>query len=145
MWTKVATRLARPAWQLDATTRLLQPTIMSRLSTSIGDFPLVNPVICASGEPVMTEAGIRAALRTGAAGVIAKSVNERAEAAAQLDRADYVELDAAGAPVAHGVSLFNRSGLAQRDAGDWFGAIAAIDREAARDGRFVAASIVLAG
>jgi dihydroorotate dehydrogenase len=115
------------------------------LATTIGNMQLRNPVICASGEPVMTEAGIRAALEAGAAGVIAKSVNERAEAAAQLDRADYVELDAAGAPVAHGVSLFNRSGLAQRDAGDWFGAIAAIDREAARDGRFVAASIVLAG
>jgi hypothetical protein len=43
------------------------------------------------------------------------------------------------------VSLFNRSGLIQRDAADWFAAIAAIDRDAARDGRFVAASIVLAG
>ena len=86
-----------------------------RLATTIGGLTLRNPVICASGEPVMTEAGIRAALRAGVAGVIAKSVNERPEAAAQLDRADYVELDAAGAPVAHGVSLFNRSGLAQRD------------------------------
>ena len=116
-----------------------------RLATAIGSMRLRNPVICASGEPVMTEAGIRAALRAGAAGVIAKSVNERGEAAAQLDRADYVELDAAGVPAAHGVSLFNRSGLAQRDAAEWFPAIAAIDREAARDGRFVAASIVLAG
>src|SRR5580692_1464107 len=116
-----------------------------RLATRIGGLRLRNPVICASGEPVMTEAGIRAALAAGVAGVIAKSVNERPEAAAQLDRADYVELDAAGAPVAHGVSLFNRSGLAQRDAGDWFAAIATIDREAAEDGRFVAASIVLAG
>lgn len=116
-----------------------------RLASSIGELRLRNPVICGSGEPVMTEAGIRAALHAGAAGVIAKSVNERAEAAAQLDRADYVELDAAGVPAAHGVSLFNRSGLAQRDAADWFTALAALDREAARDGRFVAASIVLAG
>jgi dihydroorotate dehydrogenase len=115
-----------------------------RLRTSIGTLALRNPVICASGEPVMTEAGIRAALRTGVAGVIAKSVNERKDAAAQLDRADYVELDEAGAPAAHGVSLFNRSGLAQRDTAEWFGAIAAIDREAAHDGQFVAASIVLA-
>ncbi len=116
-----------------------------RLATTIGGMRLRNPVICASGEPVMTEAGIRAALRAGAAGVIAKSVNERPEAAAQLDRADYVELDAAGVPAAHGVSLFNRSGLAQRDASEWFAAIAAIDQEAALDGQFVAASIVLAG
>jgi dihydroorotate dehydrogenase (NAD+) catalytic subunit len=116
-----------------------------RLATTIGELRLRNPVICASGEPVMTEAGIRAALRAGAAGVIAKSVNERPEAAAQLDRADCVELDAGGAPAAHGMSLFNRSGLSQRDAAEWFSAIAAIDREAAREQKFVAASIVLAG
>jgi dihydroorotate dehydrogenase len=116
-----------------------------RLATQIGTMTLRNPVICASGEPVMTEAGIRAALRAGVAGVIAKSVNERPEAAAQLDRADYVELDAAGVPAEHGVSLFNRSGLAQLDAAEWFGAIATIDRDAAQHGQFVAASIVLAG
>jgi dihydroorotate dehydrogenase len=111
-----------------------------RLTTRIGGLTLPNPVICGSGEPVMTEAGIRAALAAGAAGVIAKSVNERPEAARQLDLADYVPLDIGG-----GRSLFNRSGLTFRDTGDWFRSIAAIDREAARTGRFVAASIVLAG
>jgi len=126
-----------------------------RLATTIGGMDLRNPVICASGEPVMTEAGIRAALRAGVAGVIAKSVNERAEAAAQLDRADYIGLDVAGVPMApntalrhappSNLSLFNRSGLAQRDTTEWFAAVAEIDREAARDGQFVAASIVLAG
>ena len=40
----------------------------------------------------MTEAGIRAALAAGAAGVIAKSVNEQPAAARQLDRADYAFL-----------------------------------------------------
>ena len=93
----------------------------------------------------MTEAGIRAALRAGAAGVVAKSVNEQPAAAQQLDRADYAQLDAAGAPVEHGVSIFCRSGLLQRDPDDWFAAVARIDHDAARDGRFVAASIVLAG
>ena len=88
----------------------------------------------------MTEAGIRAALTAGAAGVIAKSVNERPEAARQLDLADYITLDAGG-----GRSLFNRSGLTFRNTAEWFRAIAAIDREAASTGRFVAASIVLAG
>ena len=119
--------------------------LASRLATTIGRLALPNPVICGSGEPVMTEAGIRAALRAGAAGVIAKSVNERADAARQLDHADYAQLDASGAPAAHGVSIFCRSGLAQRDPADWFAAIARIDRDAAREGRFVAASIVLAG
>ena len=56
-----------------------------RLATTIGGLRLRNPVICASGEPVMTEAGIRAALAAGVAGVIAKSVNERPDAARQLD------------------------------------------------------------
>jgi dihydroorotate dehydrogenase (NAD+) catalytic subunit len=119
---------------------------MTRLSTAIGSFPLINPVICGSGEPVMTESGIRAALRAGAAGVIAKSVNEHPAGGRQLDRADYVRLDASGVPTAgQGVSLFNRSGLTQRDTAEWFAAVAAIDRDARRDGRFVAASIVYAG
>lgn len=118
---------------------------MSRLATAIGDFPLLNPVICGSGEPVMTEAGIRAALRAGAAGVIAKSVNENPAGGRQLDRADYVRLDAGGQPTSgQGVSLFNRSGLSQWRTEDWFAAIAAIDADASRDGRFVAASIVYA-
>jgi dihydroorotate dehydrogenase (NAD+) catalytic subunit len=118
---------------------------MDRLTTRIGALTLPNPVICGSGEPVMTEAGIRAALAAGAAGVIAKSVNERPDAAHQLDRADYAQLDAAHASVPHGVSIFCRSGLAQRDPAEWFAALAAIDRDAAREGRFVAASLVLAG
>ncbi|MSP00149.1 MAG: dihydroorotate dehydrogenase [Acetobacteraceae bacterium] len=112
----------------------------NRLVTQVGRLTLPNPVICGSGEPVMTEAGIRAALAAGAAGVIARSVNERPEAARQLDLADYITLDLEGAR-----SLFNRSGLIGRDTADWFGAIAAIDREAAAAGRFVAASIVFAG
>lgn len=117
----------------------------SRLATTIGRLALPNPVICGSGEPVMTESGIRAALRAGVAGVIAKSVNERPDAARQLDRADYAQLDEWGAPAAHGVSIFCRSGLAQREPAAWFAAIARIDRDAAREDRFVAGSIVLAG
>lgn len=119
---------------------------MTRLATAIGAFPLNNPVICGSGEPVMTESGIRAALRAGAAGVIAKSVNENPAGGRQLDKADYVHLDARGYPTtAQAASLFNRSGLSQRDASDWFASIAAIDSDARHDGAFVAASIVYAG
>jgi hypothetical protein len=47
--------------------------------------------------------------------------------------------------VEHGVSIFCRSGLAQYDPAAWFATLARIDRDAARDGRFVAASVVLAG
>jgi len=119
--------------------------VSERLTTRIGDLVLPNPVICGSGEPVMTASGISAALAAGAAGVIAKSVNERPDAAAQLDRADYAQLDAAGAPVPQGVSVFCRSGLAPYDPEAWFATLADIDREAAAGGRFVAASLVLAG
>ena len=114
-----------------------------RIATRIGSLALPNPVICGSGEPVMTEAGIRAALAAGAAGVVAKSVNEQAAAASQLDRADYAFLTTDHRPAKVGVSLFCRSGLAQRDPAEWFGAIAALDREARCTGRFVAASVVL--
>jgi dihydroorotate dehydrogenase (NAD+) catalytic subunit len=125
---------------------MLQTRRMNRLSTAIGSFSLLNPVICGSGEPVMTEAGIRTALAAGAAGVIAKSVNENPAGGRQLDRADYVRLDPDGVPTAgQGVSLFNRSGLTRRDTAEWFSAIAAIDRDARTVGRFVAASIVYAG
>jgi dihydroorotate dehydrogenase len=137
---------ARRHRAIPAACRIEVTPMSDRLATRIGRLRLPNPVICGSGEPVMTESGIRAALAAGAAGVVAKSVNEQPAAAAQLDRADYVQLDAAGTPVtARGASLFNRSGLSQRDAADWFDAIAAIDRDAARDGKFVAASIVYAG
>jgi dihydroorotate dehydrogenase (NAD+) catalytic subunit len=119
---------------------------MTRLATSIGSFILTNPVICGAGEPVMTCAGIRAALSAGAAGVIAKSVNESPDAARQLARADYARLDADGTPTpGQGVSLFNRSGLMPLDTAEWFAAIAAIDRDVRPEGRFVAASIVYAG
>src|SRR6516162_8055712 len=119
-----------------------------RLATRIGALQLPNPVICGSGEPVMTETGIRAALRAGAAGVIAKSVNEQPAAARQLDHADYAWLDRNHACIDHADprgALFCRSGLSQRDHADWFRAIAAIDRDAAHDGQFVAASLVFGG
>lgn len=116
---------------------------MTRLATRIGAFSLPNPIICGSGEPVMTEAGIRAALAAGAAGVIAKSINEQPAAARQLDRADYAFLGADHHPATPGVSLFCRSGLAPRDPAEWFGALAELDKQAARTGRFVAASLVL--
>ncbi len=122
----------------------------NRLATAVGAFPLANPLICGSGEPVITEAGIRAALAAGAAGVIAKSVNERPEGAAQLDRADYAFLAADHRVVPDGADpdgadLFCRSGLAPYDPATWFARLAVLDAEAAATGRFVAASVVLAG
>jgi dihydroorotate dehydrogenase (NAD+) catalytic subunit len=118
--------------------------VNERIATRIGSLELPNPLICGSGEPMLTEAGIRAALATGVAGVVAKSVNEQPAAARQLDHADYAFLAPDHRPVETGASLFCRSGLAERDPSEWFGAIAAIDRAARLTNRFVAASIVLA-
>ncbi|MGH7042274.1 MAG: dihydroorotate dehydrogenase, partial [Acetobacteraceae bacterium] len=81
----------------------------------------------------------------GVAGVIAKSVNERAEGAAQLDGADYAFLAPDHRADRAGPDLFCRSGLAPYDPAGWFATLAALDAEAARSGRFVAASLVLAG
>jgi dihydroorotate dehydrogenase len=113
----------------------------------VGDLALVNPVICGSGELVMTAAGIRAALAAGAAGVVAKSCNESALAAGQLDIADYALIRADNTRAEWGtdaaeLSLFCRSGLVQATAEKWFAEIAELDREAVTADRFVAASII---
>ena len=54
----------------------IAPARAGRLRVRIGALNLKNPVVCASGEHVMTEAGIRAALDAGAGVVVAKSINE---------------------------------------------------------------------
>ncbi|MBO0711972.1 MAG: dihydroorotate dehydrogenase, partial [Acetobacteraceae bacterium] len=119
---------------------------MSRQGIRIGSLALINPVIAGSGEHVMTPSGIRAALAAGAAGVVAKSVNESPVAADQLDIADYALVrpdNTVGVwGEGHDHSLFCRSGLAQRPLDDWFAEIAMLDREAGCGGQFVAASII---
>jgi dihydroorotate dehydrogenase (NAD+) catalytic subunit len=124
---------------------------VDRLAVTLSGLTLPNPILCGSGEHVMTGAGIRAALAAGAAGVVAKSINESAAAARQLDRADYAVLGPDGDAVPWRKndlardSLFNRSGLAGHDPAAWFAELAALDGAARRDGRFVAASVILGG
>jgi dihydroorotate dehydrogenase len=118
------------------------------LRVAVGALELRNPVICASGEHVMTEAGIRAALDAGAAVVVAKSVNESQAARDQLGQTAYLRagnhweaLPWQGA----GGSILCRSGLQPRGCDDWIAAVAALDREAATRDAYVAASVILAG
>ena len=59
------------------------------LAVRFGPLTLKNPVVCASGEHVLTAAGIRAGLAAGASVVVAKSVNETQAARDQLARTDY--------------------------------------------------------
>ena len=66
---------------------------MTATETRIGRITLKNPVICGSGEHVMTEAGLKSALAAGVGAVVAKSVNETQAAKDQLDRTNYALLD----------------------------------------------------
>ena len=121
-----------------------------RSETQIGSITLKNPVICAAGEHVMTAAGIRAGIAVGASVVVAKSVSESEAAKDQLDRTDYVLLDAEFqrlpwdfAPPRE-ATLACRSGLVRTAFPEWLEIVAALDREAAAQNAYVAASLILA-
>ena len=115
---------------------------------SVGSLTLKNPVICAAGEHVLTEAGIRAALMQGVSVVVAKSINESAAARAQLDQTDYLAASNQWQPqpwhTGRDASILCRSGLQPRACEDWIAAIAAIDQEAQSQDAYVAASVILA-
>ncbi len=120
------------------------------LSVQLGTLRLKNPLICASSEFTMTEAGIRAALDAGAAAVIAKSVNESPQAARQLDTAEYAllgdtwqELPWDGANTAE-ASLFCRSGMAKVPLSQWIPMLSELDRYARTRDAYVAGSITVA-
>ena len=120
----------------------------ARLRVRVGTLALKNPVICASGEHVMTEAGIRAALDAGAAVVVAKSINESQAARDQLGQTGYLRTGPAWETLpwhGQGGSVLCRSGLQPRACADWISAVAALDREAAAQDAYVAGSIILAG
>ncbi len=132
-------------------------TASTSLRIAVGGLSLKNPVICAAGEHTMTEAGIRAALKAGAAVVVAKSFNESAAAKKQLAHTDYALLsptwerldwpaptNPAGTDWAT-AHLLCRSGLQPRALDDWLGAVAKLDREAQSMDAIVAASIILSG
>ena len=122
---------------------------MTRLTTTIGRLTLKNPVICGAGEQTMTADAIRAALASGAGAVVAKSTNESTAAKEQLDKTDYVLLDAQWnrlpwnfQPPAE-ASLFGRSGLVQRDFEEWLQELAMLDREARLQDAYVIPSLIL--
>lgn len=123
---------------------------MTATETRIGRITLKNPVICGSGEHVMTEAGLKSALAAGVGAVVAKSVNETQAAKDQLDRTDYALLDGDWnrlkwdftAP--RNATLACRSGLQTMDFDAWIEIVARLDAEAAKTGQYVIGSIILA-
>jgi dihydroorotate dehydrogenase len=120
------------------------------LSVDLGKIRLKNPLICASSEITMTADGIRAAIDSGAGAVIAKSVNESPEAAAQLSKAEYVLLDRDwhvipwDSPRRRDASLFCRSGLAQMPLEQWLAMLAEVDGYAKQKHSIVVGSITVA-
>src|SRR5438477_3808536 len=97
----------------------------------------------------MAEAGIRACLDAGAAAVVAKSVNESAAAAGQLDTAEYTLLRADWSAASWDVpspedTLFNRSGLAQVELGDWLEMLRRTDEDARARDAYVIGSVTVA-
>lgn len=117
------------------------------LATELGGLVLKNPVICGSGEHVMTEQAIDAAIDAGAAAVVAKSASASQAARRQLDGAAYALLASDWSPAARdaappGVSLLNRSGLVDVPFGEWTRTLARADRRAARRGAYVVGSVL---
>lgn len=96
----------------------------------------------------MTESGIRAALRSGAAVVVAKSTNESIAVRDQLDRADYRRLNEKLESIAwrdeeeSETALLCRSGLMQDDAFSWLEQVAKLDEEAQQNSAYVAGSLI---
>lgn len=88
-----------------------------RLRVNVGGVALRNPIICGSGEHVITAGGVRAAVSAGAGAVILKSTNESEAARRQLAHTDYELYDSTwrklpwnGNPPPD-ANLLNRSGL----------------------------------
>jgi dihydroorotate dehydrogenase (NAD+) catalytic subunit len=120
------------------------------LRSTIGRVALKNPLIAGSAEHLITADGVRRALKAGAGAVVVKSVNESEIARDQLQRAEYMVLDAEWRPVpwgpdtpAHAV-VACRSGLTPQSFDAWLDQTAALDREARDYDSFAVASVILA-
>ena len=122
-----------------------------RLATAVGGVRLKNPLIAAAAEHFLDPEGPRRALRAGAGAVVVKSTNESQAARDQLDRAEYVALDARWNPVPWDASapddatIACRSGLTPEPFEEWLDRTAALDREAKGFDAYAVASLILAG
>jgi dihydroorotate dehydrogenase (NAD+) catalytic subunit len=124
--------------------------VTDRLATRIGRVPLKNPIIAAAAEHLIEADGVRAALRAGAGAVVVKSINELPQGKDQLQRAEYMALDAQWRPVPWGpdapadVTIACRSGLTPQSFPEWLEQTAALDREAGAHDAYAVASLILA-
>lgn len=119
------------------------------LEVAIGSLRLKNPVIAAPAEHMIDAAGVRAAIRAGAGAVVVKSTNESEAAKDQLQRAEYVALDAEWRPVPWGAetprtaTLATRSGLTPQPFDAWLDQTVALDRLARAEDALLVPSLIL--
>lgn len=115
----------------------------------IGRIKLKNPIICSSGEHVMSTSGIERALQAGVSAVVVKSTNESAAAKAQIKKADYLALDSDWQAVTDvtqvpsEATFICRSGLTPQPFDEWLAMVAKMDQKAAAHGAYVVASLVV--
>lgn len=120
------------------------------LHTTIGSLHLKNPVIAASGEHMIDEAGIRSAILAGAGAVVVKSTNESEAAKDQLLRAEYIALGSDWEPVNWGAdapreaTLVTRSGLTPLAFDAWLEQNARMERLARQHDCLLVPSLILA-
>ena len=106
------------------------------MEVEIGRIRLKNPLIAGSAEHLIEADGVRAALRTGAGAVVVKSTNRSQAARDQLQRAEYMVLDADWRPAAWGPQapahafIACGSGLTPQSFDAWLEQTIALDREA---------------
>lgn len=120
------------------------------LEVNVGSLRLKNPVIAASGEHMIDEAGIRSAIVAGAGAVVVKSTNESAAAKDQLLRAEYIALGADWEPVTWGAdaprdaTLVTRSGLTPLGFEAWLEQNTRMDKLAREHDCLLIPSLILA-
>jgi dihydroorotate dehydrogenase (NAD+) catalytic subunit len=122
--------------------------IMPDMHVEIGHVPLKNPVIAGSAEHLIDAEGVRRALRAGVAAVVVKSTNASPAARDQLQRAEYVVLDADWRPLPWGPQapahafIACRSGLTPQPFDQWLEQTARLDREAQAADSYAVASLI---
>ncbi|HEY7245284.1 MAG TPA: tRNA-dihydrouridine synthase [Xanthobacteraceae bacterium] len=115
---------------------------------AIGGIRLKNPLIAGSAEHLIEADGVRAALRAGVGAVVVKSANRSQAARDQLQRAQYMALDADWRPLAWGPQapahafVACRSGLTPQPFDAWLAQTVALDREAGALDAYAVASLI---
>jgi len=121
------------------------------LSVRVGGLKLKNPVIAASGEHLIEDAGLMAAISAGAGAVVMKSTNESEAARQQLLQAEYAALGPDWSRLPWGeatpreATVLTRSGLHPLAFDAWLDQARRMDRAARAADCLLVPSLILSG